>query len=514
MKISTRLILVFGIIILLFALCLGVAYHALIAAQKGMENVENVKMKKYGLILDMRNNLQSITTAVRNVALYNDAAFVTQEYNLIESYQNAYFQNKKELEEIMKSGSTQAEKHKFSQIVHLEKILFETVDYAAQLAIANRAQEAVNYLMTVNAPANRALMAALTDMTQQQMNFTKNSVGENREIISFAVRLLVYIAMISTLISVLTFFITIRTLMRELGGEPAQAKLIASLIAEGDLTSYVHLKKNDTTSLMASLYVMQVRLRSMVSKIKESSASVALSVDEISKGNEELSSRREQQSVALQEASTSVELLTSLLKNNTDAAQDTAMSARTVAERTKDGETDVKLMSETMNSIALNANKVRDITGVIESIAFQTTILALNAAVEAARAGEDGRGFAVVAGEVRMLAQRSADAARDIKMLIEQAVSKVESGVIAAGETGGNILSVVGEVGELAEAMDHIALSSSEQIQGISRIEIAINQVDSLTRANASLVEDSTSALSSLSGQAHSLKEMTSVFRV
>jgi len=157
---------------------------------------------------------------------------------------------------------------------------------------------------------------------------------------------------------------------------------------------------------------------------------------------------------------------------------------------------------------------VRDITAVIESIAFQTNILALNAAVEAARAGEEGRGFAVVAGEVRTLAQRSATAAKDIKTLIEQAVEQIESGVSVAASTGNSIRKVVGLVGDLAEAMDHIALASSEQMQGISQVSIAVSQMDGVTQNNAALVEESSSASQSLSEQAHALRSMVETFRV
>ena len=302
--------------------------------------------------------------------------------------------------------------------------------------------------------------------------------------------------------------------MRQLGGEPAQAQALAATIASGDLTTAVMLRRNDTSSLLASLDRMQANLRGLVSQIKESSTSVALAADEISKGNTELSSRTEQQAAALQETAASMEQLTATVKSNTAGAQQTAESAREAASLARTGEADVQRMSETMNAISLSAGKVRDITAVIESIAFQTNILALNAAVEAARAGEEGRGFAVVAGEVRTLAQRSATAARDIKQLIEQAVQQVDGGVEVAAGTGQSILKIVGMVGELAEAMDNISLASSEQMQGISQISVAVSQMDGVTQNNAALVEESSSASQSLSEQAHALRGMVETFRV
>ncbi|SFU06066.1 methyl-accepting chemotaxis protein [Kosakonia arachidis] len=318
---------------------------------------------------------------------------------------------------------------------------------------------------------------------------------------------------ISILLFILVYLIN-RSTLKTLGGEPRYAAEVVSRIAAGDLTTPLILRHNDTDSLMASLDGMQTNLRELVSQIKDSAASVAMAADEIAQGNTELSSRTEQQAAALQETAASMEQLTATVKSNTTGAQQTAESARDTASLARAGQADMHRMSETMNAISQSATKVRDITAVIESIAFQTNILALNAAVEAARAGEEGRGFAVVAGEVRTLAQRSATAARDIKHLIEQAVEQVESGVEVAAGTGQSILKIVGMVGELAEAMDNISQASSEQMQGISQVSIAVNQMDGVTQNNAALVEESSSASQSLSEQAHALRGMVETFRV
>lgn len=318
---------------------------------------------------------------------------------------------------------------------------------------------------------------------------------------------------ISILLLILVYLIN-RSTLKTLGGEPRYAAEVVSRIAAGDLTTPVILRHNDTASLMASLDSMQANLRGLVSQIKDSAASVAMAADEIAQGNTELSSRTEQQAAALQETAASMEQLTATVKSNTTGAQQTAESARETASLARTGEANMHRMSETMNAISQSATKVRDITAVIESIAFQTNILALNAAVEAARAGEEGRGFAVVAGEVRTLAQRSANAARDIKQLIEQAVEQVESGVEVAAGTGQSILKIVGMVGELAEAMDNISHASSEQMQGISQVSIAVNQMDGVTQNNAALVEESSTASQSLSEQARALRGMVEIFQV
>jgi len=363
-------------------------------------------------------------------------------------------------------------------------------------------------------PVQRTLLDNLNEMTNIQMHSSQDAVRDNSRNVSRASLTLIILAVISVIVSIFTGVIIVRVLMRQLGGEPQQAQVLAAAIAAGDLTSPVPLRRNDKTSLLASLARMQSQLRGLVSKIKETASGVALAADEIAQGNTELSSRTEQQAAALQETAASMEQLTATVKSNTAGAQQTAASARETAVLARSGETDVRRMSETMNDISLSAKKIRDITGVIEGIAFQTNILALNAAVEAARAGEDGRGFAVVAGEVRTLAQRSATAAKEIKSLIEQAVEQVESGVSVASGTGQSILNIVGMVGELAESMDIISLASSEQMQGISQVSIAVSQMDGVTQNNAALVEESSSASRSLSEQAHSLRGMVETFRV
>ncbi|WP_205951783.1 methyl-accepting chemotaxis protein [Pantoea stewartii] len=356
--------------------------------------------------------------------------------------------------------------------------------------------------------------SAVNDMVAYQDRVTggtavKTETGLAGVFLSLSVLTVVFIA----LGFVMSWLIT-RRIKKQLGAEPAQAQALAAAIAAGDLSTPVKLRRDDAFSLMASLAGMQDNLRDLVSQIKASSASVSLAADEISRGNTELSSRTEQQAAALQETAASMEELTTTVKNNAASAQKTAESARETALLARKGETDVQKMSDTMHTISASALKVRDIIAVIESIAFQTNILALNAAVEAARAGEDGRGFAVVAGEVRTLAQRSATAARDIKQLIEQAVTQVESGVGVAQGTGESILKIVGMVGSLASAMDEISLASSEQMQGISQVSIAVSQMDGVTQNNAALVEESSTASHGLSDQAHALQAIVETFRV
>ncbi|MCX8957281.1 methyl-accepting chemotaxis protein [Erwinia psidii] len=385
---------------------------------------------------------------------------------------------------------------------------------AAQAVFQQNDIPVVDKLNSGLIPALSQYRTAVNDMVAYQARVTLKTAQTSTQALSGVYLSLVALTVVFVMLGFAMSWLITRRIKGQLGGEPLQAQVLAATIAAGDLTTTIPLRHNDTTSLLASLDSMQSHLRGLVSQIKNSSASVALAAGEISQGNTELSSRTEEQAAALQQTAASMEQLTATVKSNSASAQHTAESARQAAVFARAGEKDMQHMSETMNDISLSAVKVRDITSVIEGIAFQTNILALNAAVEAARAGEQGRGFAVVAGEVRTLAQRSATAARDIKQLIEQAVTQVESGVTVAAGTGQSILKIVGMVGDLAQAMDNISLASSEQMQGISQVSIAVTQMDRVTQNNASLVEESSTALHSLSEQANALRETVNTFRI
>ncbi|NNS10203.1 methyl-accepting chemotaxis protein [Erwinia sp. JH02] len=514
MKISTRLTAGFGFLVFLFVICTGIAIQALWHARDGMNDTVNVKMKRFELVLDMRGSARDMAIAVRNLALLSDPVQMQPEWQRLVKQRDAYIQKREELEHSMSSNVSVRGKAALERALSSEAAALSTLMNAGKMGLENKPKEATIYLLTTARPAQKALLDALNELTDVQMQLSRDTVADNSASTSRTASLLTGLTVLSVLLAAITCYLTVRILMRQLGGEPAQAQALASAIAGGDLTYPVKLRRDDNGSLLASLAIMQTSLRSLVSDIRDSSASVANAAEEISQGNTELSSRTEQQAAALQETAASIEQLTATVKSNAAGAQQTADTARTTATLAGSGEEDVQRMSQTMNDISHSAARVRDITGVIESIAFQTNILALNAAVEAARAGEEGRGFAVVAGEVRTLAQRSANAARDIKSLIEQAVNQVENGVAVATGTGESILKIVGMVGELANAMDNISLSSAEQMQGISQVSVAVSQMDGVTQSNAALVEESSTASQSLSAQAKALRGMVETFRV
>ncbi|MEO8057824.1 MAG: methyl-accepting chemotaxis protein [Burkholderiales bacterium] len=305
-----------------------------------------------------------------------------------------------------------------------------------------------------------------------------------------------------------------RSIGRQLGGEPAEAAALARSVAEGDLTTHIQLKNGDTTSLMAQLSTMQASLAKVVSNVRQNSEGVATASSQIAQGNQDLSQRTEEQASALEETAASMEQLGSTVRQNADNAKQAnqlAMGASTVA--IKGGEV-VGQVVETMKGINDASKKISDIIGVIDGIAFQTNILALNAAVEAARAGEQGRGFAVVASEVRSLAQRSAEAAKEIKNLINASVERVEQGSALVDQAGVTMSEVVSAIKRVTDIMGEISSASTEQSAGVAQVGEAVTQMDQATQQNAALVEESAAAAESLKVQAQQLVQAVAVFRL
>jgi methyl-accepting chemotaxis protein len=306
----------------------------------------------------------------------------------------------------------------------------------------------------------------------------------------------------------------VRRLTRQLGGEPAYAKEIASHIAAGDLSNPIRLGKNDNASMLYALTEMQTGLAATVGEIAASAEAISSAAGEISMGNLDLSQRTEQQAVSLERTATSMEQLTSTVKQNADNAKQASALANNASEIASTCGDVVSRVVTTMGEINDSAKSIGDIIGVIDGIAFQTNILALNAAVEAARAGEQGRGFAVVAGEVRSLAQRSAAAAKEIKTLINTSLERVANGSHLAKDAGQTMDAVVKAVKRVTDIMGEISAASSEQSAGIEEVNRAVTQMDAGTQQNAALVEEATAAARSLEDQAKALKRLVGKFKL
>jgi methyl-accepting chemotaxis protein len=303
-------------------------------------------------------------------------------------------------------------------------------------------------------------------------------------------------------------------LLRQLGGEPDVAVDITRRIAQGDLTVDIALKSDDQSSLLFAIKSMRDSLSAIVGHVRTGSEGVASSSAEIAHGNNDLSARTESQASALEETAASMEELSSTVKQNADNARQANQLAQNASTVAVQGGAVVAQVVDTMKGINDSSRRIADIISVIDGIAFQTNILALNAAVEAARAGEQGRGFAVVASEVRSLAGRSADAAKEIKTLINDSVQRVEQGSALVDQAGATMNDVVQSIRRVTDIMGEISAASSEQSAGVSQVGEAVTQMDQATQQNAALVEEMAAAAASLRSQAHELVDTVAVFKL
>jgi methyl-accepting chemotaxis protein len=330
---------------------------------------------------------------------------------------------------------------------------------------------------------------------------------------SLTANMLVIGGVVMCLLTIVLGTLLVRSVFRQLGGEPGTAADLVGEVAKGNLMVHIEVKPGDTTSLIARLGDMRASLASVVGGVRGNSESVATASAQISQGNHDLSQRTEEQASALQQTAATMDQLSATVRHTADNARQANQLAGGATEVAARGGAVVGQVVGTMKNINESSKKIADIIGVIDGIAFQTNILALNAAVEAARAGEQGRGFAVVASEVRSLAQRSAEAAKEIKTLIHNSVEQVEQGSSLVDQAGKTMEEIVGAIRRVSDIVGEISSASVEQSSGVTQVGQAVSQMDQVTQQNAALVEESAAAAESLKQQAQQLLTSVAVFR-
>ncbi|MES2258762.1 MAG: methyl-accepting chemotaxis protein [Pseudomonadota bacterium] len=370
--------------------------------------------------------------------------------------------------------------------------------------------EAFAFLVDKTVPARTELLAALRATVKSQENALR---GELTDMVAEAQRtLVVLVALVAVAIAglgILSWHVA-----SVLGRRVAVSRAIAERVRDGDLTVAVHDDAHDEFSpLLAALSEMQAALTRVVSNVRGNSHSVASASARIAHGNQDLSQRTERQASALQQAAAIMDELGATVRNNADNARQAKQLALGASSIAAKGGDMVGQVVETMKGIKGSSKQIANIIAVIDGIAFQTNILALNAAVEAARAGEQGRGFAVVAGEVRNLAQRSAQAAREIKTLITNSVDQVEQGTTLVGQAGATMEQIVAAIRRVADIVTEISAASAEQSTGVGQVGQAVTQMDQATQQNAALVEENAAAAESLKGRAAQLVDAVAVFK-
>jgi methyl-accepting chemotaxis protein len=374
--------------------------------------------------------------------------------------------------------------------------------------------EAVSLLNKQETPTWRELRGELIQLKKSSGEAKDAAAADAAAAMRSARWTVIAVAALSVIASLLSVLQLRRCIRRELGGEPAVARQVLEQVAGGDLVVEVPVAAGDENSMMAALRRTRDSLRRLVGDVDTAAHAIEQACGEIAAGNQDLSNRTENQASNLQQTASSMEELSSTVQHNAESARQATQLATDASRIAGDGGAAVTQVVQTMQAISTQSHKISDITSVIDGIAFQTNILALNAAVEAARAGEQGRGFAVVASEVRSLAQRSAQAAREIKSLIAENVEKVAAGEAQVAQAGQTMDQLVAQVQRVTGLISEISVATGEQSNGIQQVGQAVNQLDQLTQQNAALVEESSAASHSLSEQAQRLTNLVRVFRV
>ena len=511
MKLGTLLGLGFTLVILLGLVQAGIGRLRLDSVSHDIDSLTSDRIGKVVLVQEARDNVNLVARALRNMALLDDAQQIAEEKRRID---DAVARNTDIFGQLDKSIATPNGRTLLAKLLQIRAPYAAAVNKAAQLAQQNDNAAARNALLQDVRPLQSQYFGALDELSAYQQRLMAETGAEAKREASSAASVILLLALLSAAIGAFVAWSITRRVKGQLGGEPAYAAQIAQEVARGNLAVQVDLRPGDSSSVLAAMGSMRANLAQVVSEVRHSSESIATGASEIASGNADLSQRTEEQASNLQQTAASMEEMASTVKQNADTVRTASQLASSASATAARGGDVVGNVVRTMEDITASSRKIGDIIGVIDSIAFQTNILALNAAVEAARAGEQGRGFAVVAGEVRTLAQRSAQAAKEIKALIGESVSKVETGSQLVGEAGTTMGEIVEQARRVADLIAEIGAATHEQEQGISQVSDAVNQLDQVTQQNAALVEESAAAADSLNSQAARLVQLVSVFQI
>jgi methyl-accepting chemotaxis protein len=506
-RIAPRLGAAFGLVLLMALASAGAALYKLAAIQGNLERIVTDNDVKIEQNERMAAAVHVVARVVRTVALLDDKGEAERQRQKIQVARERYDQSRQVIERL--PATEQGLRHR-AAIDAAQAAARPLNDRVLALGLEGRRDDATRLLMAEAGPATQAWLDMIDAYTEFQRQANAAEFAQAQADYRLARGVLVGSAVLMQLLAiVLAWRIT-----RSIVGPLRAAGAVAERIARGDLTVAVPAGGRDEAgALLAALGRMQDELRRAVTAVRENAEGVATASAQIAHGNQDLSQRTEEQASALEQTASSMEELGSTVALNADNAQQAnqlAMAASQVAAR--GGDVMAQLVQR-MHEIGQSSQRIGDITGVIDGIAFQTNILALNAAVEAARAGEQGRGFAVVAAEVRSLAQRSASAAQEIKRLIGDSEQRVQQGGALADDAGRTIGESVLAIRRVTDLMGEISAASREQSAGVQQVGQAVTEMDRVTQQNAALVEQSAAAAESLRGQSLQLLQAVAVFR-
>ncbi|MDZ7914236.1 MAG: methyl-accepting chemotaxis protein, partial [Rhodococcus sp. (in: high G+C Gram-positive bacteria)] len=485
-------------------------------AQSEFQNFVNDELSRGSLARDVRAAASARAISARNLILLSGQDDIQAETIAVQRAHERVQERVGMLKRALTDSKqvTPEERELFQKLESIEGRYGPVALDIVALALAGKRDEATAKMNAECQPLLKQLIGTTSQYTQFITASGEQEIRRAAEKYNTKRITLIGTAIASILAAIALATLINRSLMRSLGADPVQLSAAARRVASGDLGPVPDSTTAPANSVLASLGDMQTALADIVGRVRSSATAIESGSHDIATGNTDLSHRTELQARSLQQSAASMEEMTATVQQNSDTAQQASQLASAARAAAEHGGTVVAQVVSTMNDITTSSRRIGDIISVIDGIAFQTNILALNAAVEAARAGEQGRGFAVVAGEVRTLAQRSAQAAKEIKSLIEASVEKVETGSTLVNTAGSAMTEIVGEVKRVADLIGEISAATREQSTGIGHIGSAVAQLDQSTQQNAALVEQMAAAASTLNQQAHGLVESVALFSV
>ncbi|MGX9774867.1 methyl-accepting chemotaxis protein [Janthinobacterium aestuarii] len=509
LKISTRLAFSFGLIIVLLIM---VAFVSISRIRNINASTEKILNDRYAKVM-LSNAIQfevNVQARILGIAIIgaNDADEVSSS---ITKVQASVKKNVELLARLKALVNTPKGQELFLAVANGHEAYGKTRDANIKLLQEGKSETAGIFLLTQLRYPQEKFLTALAAMASFQELLMESEGKQAAADGRMAIILSLSLSVAATAIAIALAMLISRSISRPIG----EAVKMAQRVAAGDLSVTIDARGNDETGLLLrALKEMNDNLQGIVARVRHGTDAIAHGSREIASGNMDLSSRTEQQASSLEETASSMEELTSTVKQNGENARQANQMAQSASSVASKGGQVVAEVITTMDSINASSKKIADIIGVIDGIAFQTNILALNAAVEAARAGEQGRGFAVVATEVRNLAHRSASAAKEIKILIDNSVHQVNLGSSLVNQAGSTMEEIVSSVRRVTDIMAEITSASNEQEAGIEQINQAITEMDAVTQQNAALVEEAAAASEALQDQAGILAEAVSVFKL